>query len=56
MKKANTCWLNRDYEAVLANKIIVFVTAESNDRESEGEERAMLSVLNNDSVWQKKAF
>lgn len=50
MEKTNTCWLNRDYETQLANIIIVFVTAESDDRESGGRERAMLSVLNNDSV------
>lgn len=50
MKEADTCWLSRDYEAQLADILIVFVTAESNGRESGSRERAMLSVLNNDSV------
>lgn len=48
MKKANTCWLNRDYEVLLSNTLIV--SAKSSDRENGGGERAMLSVLNNDSV------
>lgn len=56
VKKADACWLNRDYEVLWANVLIVFVTAESNDRENGGRERLMLSVLNNDSVWQEKAF
>lgn len=50
MKKANTFWLSRDYEMLLANTLIVFVTAKSSVRENGGGERAMLSVLNNDSV------
>lgn len=41
---------------LLANILIVFVTAESYDRENGGGKRAVLSVLPNDSVWQEKAF
>lgn len=49
-EKTDTCWLNRDYEVLLANILIVFVTAESNYRENGGRETSMLSVLNNGSV------